>query len=322
MERITRRAALAAPLILAPGLARAEWAPSRPVTFLVGFAAGGVIDLVARSVAQALSGILGQNVLVENRTGAAGTLATTAMLRAPADGHTIGFSAIHMATNPHLLPTTYDTAADIDMVGQTGSVPVLFLASAASEIRSVADAVAAMRAGDVPFASGGVGTSAHLAAELFARRLGVRYTHVPFRGGAPSLQAVMSGVPPLSFTVAAEGAFGAIRGGRIRGLAVMQDTRLEVMPDMPTIVEAGFGPELFISSWHGIMLRAGTPPDVRSRWLAAINQAVGSEQVRETMRRSGVEPRPSADAQAFNRFVAAEFDRWGAVIREAGITAS
>jgi tripartite-type tricarboxylate transporter receptor subunit TctC len=322
MTKVTRRATLAAPILLAPGAARAQWAPSRPVTFLVGFAAGGVIDLVARALAQSLSGILGQNVVVENRTGAAGTIATTAMLRAPADGHTIAFSAIHMATNPHLLPVDYETARDIDMVAQTGSVPVLFLASAASEIRSVADAVAAMRAGDVPFASGGVGTSAHLAAELFARRLGVRYTHVPFRGGAPSLQAVMSGNPPLSFTVAAEGAFGAIRGGRIRGLAVMQDTRLEVMPDMPTIVEAGCGPELFISSWHGVMMRTGLPPEIRARWFAAINSAVASEGVRETMRRSGVEPRTTTDTQAFNRFVAAEFARWGEVIRAAGISAS
>jgi tripartite-type tricarboxylate transporter receptor subunit TctC len=321
----TRRGVLAAASLL-PMPARAQaarWNPDRPIGFQVGFPAGGTIDFVARLLARELGPMLGQNVVVENRTGASGNLATQALARMPADGHAIGFAAIHLAANPALMPLGYDPARDIEMLTQTGHVPVYFLASARSGIRSVAEAVemGRRRGGDMTFASGGVGTSSHLAAELFSRNAGFRFTHVPFRGGAPSMQAMLGGEVDCSFTVAEQAIPGNVASGRIRGLAVMQDARIAAAPDVPAIAEAGFGPEVFISSWHGIMLRAGTPPAIKARWFEAVAEAVRTPALQEGMARAGIEPRTSATPAAFTEFVAAETARWTRVIREAGITA-
>ena len=325
MPGFSRRAALlAASLLPCPTLAQgSHWSPERPIAFQVGFPAGGTIDYVARLLARELAPRLGQSVIVENRTGASGNLATQAMARAPADGHTIGFAAIHLAANPALMPLGYDPASDIEMLTQTGHVPVYFLASIKGGIRTAAEAVAAghARSGDMTFASGGVGTSSHLAAELFSRRAGFRFTHVPFRGGAPSMQALMAGEVDCSFTVAEQAIPNNIATERIRGLAVMQDARIGAAPNTPAIAEAGFGPEVFISSWHGVMLRAGTPPAIKARLFEAVAEAVSTPVLREGMARAGIEPRSSASPAAFTEFVAAETERWTRVIREAGITA-
>jgi tripartite-type tricarboxylate transporter receptor subunit TctC len=324
MRGLTRRGALAAVLLPLPALAQgARWAPDRAIGFQVGFPAGGTIDFVARLLARELAPKLGQNVVVENRTGASGNLATQALARSPVDGHTIGFAAIHLAANPALMPLGYDPARDIEMLTQTGHVPVYFLASVKGGIRGVAEAVEVgrRRDGDMTFASGGVGTSSHLAAELFSRSAGFRFTHVPFRGGAPSMQALLAGEVECSFTVAEQAIPGNVATGRIRGLAVMQAARIAAAPDVPAIAEAGFGPEVFISSWHGIMLRAGTPAAIKSRWFDAVVEAVRSPALQEGMARAGIEPRSSATPAAFTDFVAAETQRWTRVIRDAGITA-
>ncbi len=324
MLHLTRRGALAAAILPLPAFAQApRWAPDRSVGFQVGFPAGGTIDYMARLLAREFGQKLGQSVVVENRTVASGNLATQALARAPADGHTIGFAAIHLAANPALMPLGYDPSRDIEMLTQTGHVPVYFLASVRSGLRSVAEVVEAARRrdGDMTFASGGVGTSSHLAAELFSRRAGFRFTHVPFRGGGPSMQAMLAGEVDCSVTVAERAIPGNVAAGRIRGLAVMQEARIAAAPEVPAIAEAGFGPEVFISSWHGIMLRAGTPPAVKARWFEEVIEAVRSPALQEGMARAGIEPRPSANPAAFTAFVTAETERWTRVIREAGITA-
>ncbi|HEV7267567.1 MAG TPA: tripartite tricarboxylate transporter substrate-binding protein [Falsiroseomonas sp.] len=324
MVRLRRRVLLTAGALLPlPVLGQPRWSPDRPIGFQVGFPAGGVIDFVARLLARELSPTLGRNVVVENRTGASGNLATQAMVRAPTDGHTIGFAAIHMAANPALMPLGYDPARDIEMLTQTGHVPVFFLASMRSGLADVAQVVAAARErnGDLTFASGGVGTSSHLAVEQFSRCAGFRFTHVPFRGGAPSMQSLLAGEVDCSFTVAEAAIPGNIAFARIRGLAVMQGERIAAAPNTPAIAEAGFGPEVFISSWHGIMLRAGTPPAIKARWFEAVQEAVRAPALQEGMARAGIEPRLSASPAAFTDFVGAETTRWATVIREAGITA-
>jgi tripartite-type tricarboxylate transporter receptor subunit TctC len=317
-----RRLLVAGALLPLPALGQPRWSPDRPIGFQVGFPAGGVIDYVARLLARELTPLLGQNVVVENRTGASGNLATQAMVRAPADGHTIGFAAIHLAANPALMPLGYEPR-DIALLTQTGHVPVFFLASARSGLRDVAQVVTAARErnGDMTFASGGVGTSSHLAVELFSRRAGFRFTHVPFRGGAPSMQSLLAGEVDCSFTVSEAAIPAHVAAGRIRGIAVMQGERLAHAPTTPAITEAGFGPESFISSWHGVMLRAGTPPAIMSRWFDAVQEAVRAPALQDGMARSGIEPRLSATPAAFTDFVGAETARWTTVIREAGITA-
>ena len=313
-----RRALLAAALLPLPVLAQ-----PRPVSFQVGFPPGGNIDFVARLLARELAPILGQPVVVENRTGASGNLATQALVRMPADGHAIGFAAIHLATNPALLPLGYDPARDIEMLTQIGHVPVFGLASARSGITDIAGLVAAARArgGEMTFASGGVATSSHLAAELFARRAGFRFTHVPYRGGGPSMQALLAGEVDASFTVAEASIPGNVAEGRIRGLAVMQAARVPAAPGVPAIHEAGYGEEVFISSWHGIMLRAGTPASIRNRLFEAVTAAMRMPSLMDGLARAGIEPRLSPSPAAFAEFVAVETERWTRVIREAGITA-
>lgn len=315
--------AFAAPAFASPALGQGRWNPDRPIGFQVGFPAGGTIDFVARLLARELAPRLGQNVVVENRTGASGNLATQALVRAAPDGLNIGFAAIHLASNPALMPLGYDPARDIEMLTQIGHVPVYFLASARSGLRSVADVAAAgaQRPGELNFASGGIGTSSHLAAELFSRRAGFRFTHIPFRGGAPSMQALLAGEVDCSFTVAEAAIPGNVASGRIRGLAVMQDQRLPAAPDVPSIAEAGYGAEVFISSWHGIMLRAGTPAPIKARLFEAVADAMLAPAMLDGLARSGIEPRGSASPAAFTLFVAAETERWTRVIREAGITA-
>ncbi len=194
--RPTRRTLLlsAAGLIAAPYVARAAF-PERPLRILVGFAAGGTVDTIARILANALGPILGQQVIVENRPGGSASIAATQVVLAEPDGHTLLFGVFSHAVAPALAKLTYDTAKDLTAVSQVAGVPLFMFAAGKSPFGSVADAVAAAKAAPntVSYATGGAGSSGHLAAELFARRAGVTLVHVPFRGSPPAIQSLISG---------------------------------------------------------------------------------------------------------------------------------
>lgn len=323
MMPITRRATLALPALALPGLARAQegWSPTRTVTLPIGFAPGGSIDYVARLVARELSTVLGQPVVVENRPGAGGNLATQAVARAPADGHTIGFAAINLATNPGMMNVGYDPRADIRMVGQISALPVVLLTSIKSGFRTLADVVQAGRRTEIPFGSGGVGTSSHLGVALLARATGLRYEHVVFRGGNPAVQALIAGDTAAMFEPVAPYHIELAQAGQIRVVVTLQDTPLAAMPDVPPVTTQGYGPELMFQSWHGLLVRSGTPQPIVDRLHAALNRVVATPAFADALRRIAIEPKPSAKPDDFHAFYLAELDRWGALIRETGMSA-
>lgn len=320
---VTRRLVLAAPALLAGGDLRAQqgWSPTRPISFVNGFAPGSTIDFLARLVAKEMEPRLGQAVVVESRTGASGNLAMQQVLRAAPDGHTIGFAAITLGTNPHLMNVGYDPLRDIQMVARMSAVPVGIVVSAQSGWTSLADMVAWAKANPerATFGHGGTGTSGFLAAQLFSRNAGFSYLPVPYGGSAPVYQAMLSGTVNGTFTPVDASLPGQVAGGTMRVLAVMQDARIALLPDVPTTRELGYGPEVDFRSWHGVMVRPGTPAPVLSRLFEAVTGAVATAPVREGLLRAGIEPAPSASVEEAQAFYLAELARWGELIRAIGL---
>jgi tripartite-type tricarboxylate transporter receptor subunit TctC len=322
MTRITRRGALGLVLAL-PALHRAQaqaWTADRSVRLIVGFAPGGGADLVARLAAPEMARVLGQAVVVENRTGASGNLATQALVAAPADGHTLGFAGLQLATNPGLIAQLgYDPAGDLAMAGQLTALPVVVMASAKSGITTLAEAVARARGPGVTIGTAGVGTSSHLGAELLFRTVGGRFEGVQYRGGAPAFQALLTGEVEMMFDIAAGYQAPAAAEGRIRILGVMQDRRAEGLPDAPSFTEAGIPAAAQMRSWQGICVRAGTPPSALAAIHRATQAAVRAPDVVQRLRAMSVEAVESDTPATFEALYRAELARWTSLIREAGI---
>ncbi|WP_426954669.1 Bug family tripartite tricarboxylate transporter substrate binding protein [Muricoccus radiodurans] len=320
MTGITRRGALALPALW-PLAARGQeaWRPDRPLTLIAGFAPGGSIDYVARLVARELGPVLGQVVTVENRPGAGGNLATQAMLRAPADGHTLGFAAIHLATNPAMMNVGYDARTDLQMVGRISALPVVLLASMKSGFETLADLVRTGQRTEIPFGSGGVGTSSHLGVALLARATGIKYEHVVFRGGSPATQALVAGDTAAMFEPVAPYHLDMKAAGQLRILTTLQSTPIAAMPDVPPITTLGYGPDVLFQSWHGLMVRPGTPEPILNRLHDALATVVRGAAVQDALRRIAIDPVPSESPAAFQAFYLSELERWSTIIREAGI---
>lgn len=318
---ILRRSLLAAPALLAVRPARAQAWPSRSVSFVVGVPPGSTIDLVARTVAQALSARLGQSVVVDSRPGGSNNISVQHVLRQPADGHTLGFAPITMGTNPALMAVGYDPIADIIPVAQMSAVPVAIMVGAHTPFRTLPDMVAFARANPerLTLGHGGHGTSGFLAAQLLAREAGFRYLPVPFTGSAPVFQSMLAGQVDGTFTPVDGSLPGLVQSGRMRALAVMQPTRIALLPEAPTTREAGFGPAVDFRSWHGTFLRAGTPRPIVERWFEEIAAVMRQPEVLQRLQAGGVEPAPSASIAEFDAFYRAELARWGELIRALGI---
>ena len=326
-SRTTRRTALfgslAAPL-LAPvaGAARADEAwPTRPVTWIVPFTPGGITDTTSRLVAQRLATRFGQPVVVENRPGAGGSVGTEAAARATPDGHTILYGTQGtMAANPALYRTLrYDALRDFVPVHGLTSTPNLLVCNPQRPYRTVAELVAYARAhpGEVNFGSAGIGTATHLTAELFMSVTGTRMTHVPYAGSARSLNDLVAGTVDIMFDYpVSAGPF--LRDGKLRGLAVTSTTRLEQLPDVPTIVEAGV-PDAVAGSWSGVFVPARTPDRVVERLAEGVAAALTDPQVRQALTNSGSTPLNGMHGERFRRFVAEEVERWRSIIERAGL---
>lgn len=328
---IRRRHLLAlAAALPAAGVARAQgtgspgWTPDRPPRLIAGFTPGGSAGLVARLAAAEIAKTLGQQVVVENRTGAAGNIATQAVVQAAPDGHTLGFAGLQLATNPAMIASLgYDPERDLQMVGQLTALPVLAVASANSTIRTMPELIERLRApGDgMLVGSGGYGTSSHLGPEMLSRAVGGGYAPVLYRGGALAYQGLLGGEVEAMFDIAAGYHAPAAAEGKIKLLAVLQAEREPALPDVPAISEFGLGPEAQMRSWQGIYVRAGTPAPI----LAALHRAVAAvaeaPEVQGRFRQLGMTPVASPSPDDFQRFYLAELARWSGLIRAAGITA-
>jgi tripartite-type tricarboxylate transporter receptor subunit TctC len=317
--KITRRAAIAGALL--PFAARAqapEW-PSRPVRFIVPYPPGGPTDIMGRIIAQAVQGPLGQPFVVENRAGANGLIGSEQAARAAPDGSTFLVNASAHVIVPHLTPNMpIDVLADFAPVTNIAAVPLWLVVNPALPVRSVAEFIAYARAnpGRIAYASSSQGGAPHLAGELFKLMTGTDLVHVPYRGSGPAGQDLIAGTVQAMFDSVPASA-GAVRDGRLRALAVTTRNRIAPFPDLPTIAEAGV-PGYEISTWYGIWAPARTPPAIIARMQQAVATAARNPETRARFDALGAEP--VADSpEDYARFVRAEFDRWGKLVRDARI---
>lgn len=317
--KITRRAAIAGALLPLAARAQApEW-PSRPVRFIVPYPPGGPTDIMGRIVAQAVQGPLGQPFVVENRAGANGLIGSEQAARAPADGSTFLVNASAHVIVPHLTPNMpIDVLADFAPVTNIAAVPLWLVVNPALPVRSVADFIAYARAnpGRISYASSSSGGATHLAGELFKQLTGTDMVHVPYRGSGPAVQDLIAGNVQAMFDSVPSSAASA-RDGRLRALAVTTRNRIAPFPDLPTIAEAGV-PGYEISTWYGIWAPARTPPAIIARMQQAVATAARNPEIRARFDALGADP--VADSpEDYARFVRAEYDRWGKLVRDARI---
>ena len=318
--------ATAAVAAVAPGtaLAQAAW-PSKPIRFVVPFAAAGTTDILARALAPELQKALGQPVVVDNKPGAGGNTAAGEVAKTPADGYTmlmgtVGTHAINAALYPKL---PYDPIKDFAPVTLVAGVPNVLVLNAAfaqkHNINNVADFIRVAKAnpGKFNMASSGNGTSIHLSGELFKSMAGVFMVHFPYRGSGPALIDLMGGSMDLMFDNLPS-ALPHIRSGKLKALAVTSAKRSDAIPELPTIEEAG-GPTLKgyeASSWFGLVVPAGTPADIVNRLQAESAKALASPALKERLQAQGAIPSGMSSAD-FAKFIAAETAKWAKVVKTA-----
>ena len=312
----TRRTLLTMMLVAPAAQAQPAAWPSRPVRIVVPFPPGGSTDVLARRLAERLGPALGQTFIVENRPGAGGTTGADLVAKSPPDGHTLllgvtGSNAIAASLYPNL---PYDTVRSFAPVSRLVSAPLVLVVNAALPARDVAGYVAAARAvrGGLTYATPGNGTSMHLTGVMFAGAAGVELTHVPYRGSAGAITDLVAGQVQSAFADLLV-VLPQVTSGAVRALAVTSRTRHPLLPEVPTMEEAGLrGFEA--ASWQGLFAPAGTPPEVLARLHAEVARAMASEDIRDGFARQGfiVEATGPAD---FAAFVAAETAKWAEVVR-------
>lgn len=309
---------LAIGLILAP-LGQAQTYPSKPVRVVVGFAAGGSTDKLARLVAQRLSEELGQSVVVENRPGAAGNIAAEAVANAAPDGYTLFMATLSsQAINPHLYAKlNFDPITSFEPIMLVAKYPLLLVVPPQLGVSSVGELITYARAnpGKTFYASSGNGSPAHLAGEMFRMLTGTDVKHVPYRGGGPAMLSLMSNETQFGFETIPS-AIGHARSGKLRGIAVTSDTRSGAAPDLPTMQQAGID-NFVVTSWAGLVAPAGTPRAVIDRLTAATQATIAARSVQESLALDGAQP-GSGDSRDFGGFMQSELKAWGAVVRRAG----
>ena len=305
-----------------PASAAAEPAnyPSRPIHILVGYSAGGAVDVVARAIAQRLQADLGQPVIVDNKPGVGSNLAIKATIDAPGDGHTLLMAANAVAANMSLYkPQPFDAERDLAAIALVGRVPVVIAVNPSAPWQTLAQLVAAARSkpDSINYGTPGNGSTPHLAVELFARAAGIDLFHVPYKGGAPALSDAIGGQIPLVAVNALE-VLPQVRSGKLRALAVLSASRSAALPEVPTIAESGY-PGFEASVWYGLMGPANLHGGVVMRLHAAVQSALASSDFKERLAAVGGEVSPGTSA-AFAAHLKAEHSRYDKLIRSARIT--
>ena len=320
MIRWTKRLTL--PLAIAASIsalsAHAAW-PEKSVKLVVPYAAGGAADALARVVATELGTRLRQQVIVENKAGAGGTIGAQAVAQAPADGYTFLYDATSFAVNPSLFPKLgFSYAKDFAPIGMVARIPTLLVVPANSPDKTVSDLVqrARIKAGQVTYASAGNGGAAHLSGELFAGGFKLSLVHVPYKGGAPALTDLAGGQVEMMFSaVTASGPL--VKAGKLRALATAFDRRIDSMPQVPTVAESGL-PGFGAYEWNAIWAPAATPADILKRMEVELREALASPAVRQRLAELGALP-AGGSAKELADFVNAETAKWAGVIKSSNI---
>jgi tripartite-type tricarboxylate transporter receptor subunit TctC len=290
------------------------------VHIFVPYPAGGAVDVLTRTLGDAISKQWGQSIVVENRPGAGGVIASQALAASTPDGYALIVVASGHATNPFLYPKIpYDTFKDFTAISQLASSPNILLVRADSPFKTMADLIAAAKAkpGSLAFAHAGTGTSTHLAGELLKSLAKIDLNAIPYKGGAPAINDLLGGQIPMSFNNGPE-SVGQIQAGAVRALAVTTATRAPFLPDVPSMSEAvpGYDTEV----WWGLLGPAGMPADIVTKLSRDFVAALNSDAVKERLGKLGASPIGSSPQQ-FEAKIRADYDKWGPIIQAAGIKA-
>jgi tripartite-type tricarboxylate transporter receptor subunit TctC len=316
-----RMCAVVAAAVLIPGVASAQNGfPSKPVHIFVPYSAGGAVDILARTLGDVVSKQWGQGVVIENRPGAGGVVASQALAGSPPDGHTLIIVASGHATNPFLyekLP--YDTFKDFTPITLLASSPNILLVKADSPFKTLADVIAQARAkpGSLAFGHAGNGTSTHLAGELLKSLAKIDINAIPYKGGVPAINDLLGGQIPMSFNNGPE-SVGQLQAGTVRALAVTTGSRAPFLPDVPSMAETvpGYDTEV----WWGLLGPAGMPADLVEKLAHDFVAALNTDSVKQRLTKLGASPIGSTPQQ-FDAKIHADFEKWGPIIKAAGMKA-
>jgi len=301
--------------------AAAQSYPNQPIRMIAPFPPGGSVDIMARLIGDPLGRQLGQNIVVENRSGASGNLGMEAAMRAAPDGYTLVLNTIPLVTNQSLFKNlTWDPIKDFVHIGMVATAPHALVVPPKNPANSVKELIAAARAnpGKMNYASAGIGTTFHFCAEMFKDETGTNIIHIPYKGGGPALVDTLSGQVDMSFPTLSA-VLPHVKAGKLKALAVTGSTRSKLLPEVPTMQEAGVK-DFEFTQWLAILAPAGTPQPVVARLNQALNAALGSKEVAEKFAQQGFEPFATSPEES-RKFLANEVQRYARLIKARGITA-
>ncbi len=316
----TRTLLMSTLLALCSGTALAQAWPAKPIRLVIGFAPGGAADYVARTIADPLGRVLGQTVTVENRAGAGSSLAADFVAKAPADGYTLLIaSPSSVSVNPALNPKLSYSAKDLVPVTRVTTSPLVVAVNPNAGINSFQELMALAKAkpGVLNYTSSGNGSAPHLGAAHFSKVAGVEMVHIPYKGGAPAIQAVIAGDAQLTFGTPPS-VLPMVTAGRLKALAVTSATRTPLVPDVPAAAEAGL-PGYSMSFWYGFFVPVGTPPDVMKKLFDATAQVMQRPEVKAALAREGTEVALSKSPDDFAAFLNEDNRFWAKLVKDAGV---
>jgi tripartite-type tricarboxylate transporter receptor subunit TctC len=310
---------LGACALLAQSGASAQGWPSRPIRLVLAYETGGSTDFLARKIGEHLGPRLGQPIVVEGKPGANERIASSYLLGQPADGYTILLVAVPHTTNPALFPLPYDTRKDFQPLVLLADVSQLVVVRAESEIKTFADLVRAAKAkpGQVSYGSPGVATGTHLMMELLTQEADIQMLHIPYKGLSPMTSAVLGGHTEVGVYSVSPSLLGMIQTGKMRALGIPARERSAISPGTPTFVEQGY-PGVVSGTWFGLLMKAGTPPEIVTRLNREINTVLALPDVREALLKAGMTPQGGTPEQ-FRRHIDTEIDKWGRLIKARNI---
>jgi tripartite-type tricarboxylate transporter receptor subunit TctC len=295
--------------------------PNKPIVTVVGFEPGGGTDTTARIVGPILGEQVGQQIVVENRTGAGGNIAVDYVAKAAPDGYTLVLANVGaLAVNPHILKTPYDPLRDLTPITMAAVFANVLVVQPSLPVNSVADFIklAKEKPGSITYASSGIGGAGHLSGELLKTMAQVDLVHVPYKGGGPAMQGFLGG-QVSSFFATPVSSISQIRAGRAKPIATTGSKRAALMPDVPTIAESGY-PGYEALNWYGYLGPKGMPREIVDRLNRELVRAFAHPQVVAAMHKTGVEPQTSTPEE-FAAYIKREYDTWGKVVKQAGIKA-